>query len=229
MPTKQTSNEPFHGNSPDSRAFALEEYKTLRGEILQNTQDNIKILQFGLTLAASLLSFAYLDAVQASGFRWLYLFTNSILLAPLVMLHAQRIRASWKLSYYIQKRLEPILGMQWETFSMWSRLGGSKPEKRLTIHFIYAMTLPLMFIQGISPIFSAFDLFSMSNYSLSSVTTYEIFTWAALTFITLMLLIIEARMTREANRPKSLVKEWDQQLDEIEKSLASVTPKASPV
>jgi hypothetical protein len=229
MPAKRTPNEDFHSTGPDSRAFALEEYKTLRGEILQNTQDNIKILQFGLTLAASLLSFAYLDAVQASGFRWLYLFTNSILLAPLVMLHTQRIRASWRLSYYVQKRLEPILGMQWETFSMWSRLGGSKPEKRLTIHFIYGMTLPLMFIQAISPIFSAFDLLSMANYNLSNVKTYEVITWSVLSLITLVLLIIEARMTREANRPKFLAKEWEQQLDEIEKSLASVTPKPRPV
>ncbi len=229
MPAKRTSNQELQDNGPDARAFALEEYKTLRGEILQNTQDNIKILQFGLTLAASLLSFAYFDAVQASGFRWLYLFANSILLSPLVMLHAQRIRASWKLSYYIQKRLEPVLGMQWETFSMWSRLGGSKPEKRLTIHFIYGMTLPLMFIQAICPIFSAFDLLSMANYDLSSIPTYEIITWSVLTLITLVLLIVEIRMTREANRPKSLVQGWDRELDEIEKSLVSVIPRPRPV
>jgi uncharacterized membrane protein len=137
----------------------LEHYKLLRQEILQNSTEGIKALELGIILISALFTLSISQVIPDSG-RWLFFLFPPIIVAPLIMLIAQRFRHTRKIGTHISMKIEPILDLKWESAHQKS----SKEETdRITPRSLVAMSMPLMAVQCLSMIASLWYLLKFNN------------------------------------------------------------------
>ena len=92
----------------------LEHYKLLRGEILQNSTEALKALELGIVIISIMFTLASSQVIP-NDTRWFFFLFPPIVVSPLIMLIAQRFRQTRKIGTYISLRVEPKLGIEWES------------------------------------------------------------------------------------------------------------------
>ena len=176
----------------------LEHYKLMREEISQNTSEAFKALELGITIISALFALACAKDFILPEMQWFFFLFPSIMVAPLIMLMAQRFRQTRKIGTYLGIKVEPKLGIVWENNQQASvkqeKLVISKKNKRMTPRSLSAMSLPLMIVQIISlPV-------SLSNLTLSvnPVAWYVWLIWSLMAVFIGCLTVIEWNVMQEA-------------------------------
>ena len=112
----------------DKRAYLIEEYKALNHEIDQNNRDVFTTLQVSLTVSTAIFTVAFTETMNES-YRWLCVLLPWLILFPSTLVITQRIRHTWIIGRYIERRLEKYLPFRWEEFKLKRKMyqnGGSK-------------------------------------------------------------------------------------------------------
>jgi hypothetical protein len=165
----------------------LEFLKMLRQEILQNSTEGMKALEFGILIISALFTLAISEFVPEEG-RWFFFLFPPIVVAPLIMLISQRYKQTRKIGKYIDLRIEPNLELEWER----KRSNSEDCEKMWCIppRSLVAMSMPLMSIQCLS-IFA-------SLYYLHSASFGSRIIWAMATIFIGFLLYLEHESIKKA-------------------------------
>lgn len=172
--------------------YLLEEYKALRHEIDQNQRDSHNIIQLGLTITATILGLAYSQFV--GDHQWILLFVPCYILTPLSFLIAQRSRATWRIGRYIQKYIEPELGLKWESITIKYCQKRRKGMGDLwgIASFVGSSMMSLIFIQLLCPLLSYITIFIAKR-------NYAVIWWFVLSILAGISIIIQCRILFEAN------------------------------
>jgi hypothetical protein len=180
----------------------LEHYKLLRGEILQNSTEALKALDLGIVIVSVLFTLASSQVIPTET-RWFFFLFPPIVVAPLIMLIAQRFRQTRKIGTYIGLRIEPKLGIAWES----SQQKSVKQEhhistpahknKRITPRSLQTMSFPLMAIQVLSW-FASLSYLSSAGSVMSLSVVINWIMWGGSTIAIGYLLMWEYRVIQEA-------------------------------
>ena len=181
----------------------LEHYKLLRSEILQNSTEALKALDLGIVIVSVLFTLASSQVIPNET-RWFFFLFPPIVVAPLIMLIAQRFRQTRKIGTYIKLRIEPKLGIEWENSQQKSvnqehqtSTKTTLKNKRITPRSLQTMSLPLMAVQVLSWLASLSYLsLAVSVMSLSVVINWIM--WGGSTIAIGYLLMWEYRVIQEA-------------------------------
>lgn len=109
------------------------EYKSLRGEINNNSIITAQVFTVTITAAAALIGFGFQTK------NWLIFLSPPIILLPSLYFISSQLESTIRIAAYIYAVIEPKSDFQWETLLLQTRTHGKKGEDRSKVNYVNSL------------------------------------------------------------------------------------------